>query len=310
MGLTTPEISNPFFGEVRDHLIGFIERAQPEVEVYPISMPRLVGDILSQAQDLHRNLMQDSFTVSTCIEITTPMHGQTLDVNRLIDADGKLIGIGPRPGYPCIDEQIASIAASAQGKPIVIVEDGAFTGNTIVYLLKRFERRGVNIAGIVLGLLFPKAKELIEANFHGELVVAEPITKEIMEWMPDHDFFPCIPNSGRVIGHKIGDEFYPVYSFNGFSFSVPYVQPFGPMDQWASISDQHLGWEMSLYCLNKTIEIYEMLEHLNGRRITTKDFKAKKPSISIPFACGQKILPRYNDVRILDYLTDTAHEMA
>lgn len=309
IGLKTPELTDPFFSDTRDHLIDLIGQATPNIEVYPISMTHIVGDILSTAQDLRRNLMQDSCIVSTCIEITAPMHGYTIEINRLVGNNGELIGLGPRPGYNDIDSQILDIVAMSHGKTVVIVEDGSFTGSTIVHVINQFKKHGKEVAGVVLGLMFPRAEKTIRKNFNGELIVTEQITTEIIDWMPDHDFFPCVPNCGRVIGHKIGQQLFPVYTFNGFSFSIPYILPYAPIDKWASITDKKVAVKLSLFCIRKTMELFETIEKLNKKRITTKDFKAKKPVVCIPSACEQSFLPKYDDIRILDYLTETAHEL-
>jgi hypothetical protein len=58
----------------------------------------------------------------------------------------------PRPGYPTLEEQVAQIRVSAEGRPLIIVEDDFYTGETIEKTLG--ERLGPlveDISDIVVG---------------------------------------------------------------------------------------------------------------------------------------------------------------
>jgi hypothetical protein len=58
----------------------------------------------------------------------------------------------PRPGYPDLDEQVAEIAKAAGGKPLVVVEDDFFTGDTLLTTLgQHLGELGRNVAGVVAG---------------------------------------------------------------------------------------------------------------------------------------------------------------
>lgn len=309
MGLKTPSSNDPFFRDIGHKLASFIELSLPGSEVYSIPMSRLVNDIASAAQAFQNSLSQEIYFVGTCDEITTPVEGHTLSINRLVDTDGESIGLGPRPGFHHLEHQVDQIIAASRHKPLVILEDGSFTGGTVSLIIRLFQEKNKEIAGVILGLGRSQAITKINEIFTGEIIITENITRNIIDWMPDHDFFPAVPNCGKVVGHKPKKQLHPLYTFNGLTFSIPYILPYGPIDEWASIENEEVAFKMSLFCIQKTIELFEIIEQLNGKAITTTDFENQRPIISIPFVRGQSFIPKHENVRLLDYLTDSSHNL-
>lgn len=313
VGLKTPEASDVYFEQLGKELVRALQGSLPKgVIVKRISMDTLSENILTKiwAKKLEH---EDALVVSTCADIANMAHGYTLEINRIVDFDGSVIGRGPRPSHPPIDEQVTAIKVMSEGRPVILVEDGAFSGGTLSYIAKLFQEKRINLVTIVIGFIFPNARNELEKTFKGELVVAEEIDQDILDWMPDHDFFPFTPNCGRVCGISIGKngkgEVVPLYDRHGFSYSIPYLSPYCDMGKWASIPVPQC-YRFSLFCIHKSIELFEMLEQLNKKRIKVSEIVSPRLKISVPMAIGQKCLTRELDSPVLSHLHEVGHMLA
>lgn len=230
--------------------------------------------------------------------------GIEIEINRIVDTGGNIIGLGPRPGFRSLAEQINSLDSVFYGKDIALVEDGTFTGSTLLKALKLLPRR---VRSIIVGIGFPGALEAIKRDFQGDLAVIEHIENPL-DWMPDYDFFPFTPNCGRIIGTLsgvVGDGI-PSHvwkgSLEGFSFCFPYIKPFTPaMSTWTSIPEEQT-LPLSRFCLDAAIRIYDLLEKINGRQINISNLMRVRPRISIPIHRGDNIFGDYRDCRVLSAL--------
>ncbi len=307
-GVKTPDADDPLYTEIQDELEKRVQAVLPEdVLVGSVSMTGLADDILAH---IYRLRLTDPLIVSTCAEIATPMEGNTLSVNRLVNIYGEDIGRGPRPGHKPIDAQIAEIGSRSTGRPIMLVEDGAFRGETLKFVVDAFVRQGLKVHTIVMGFRFASGAEALRGfEEMGIEVVNVAEFENLYEWVPDHDFFPFVPNCGKVLGFEFSPGvFLPVYSNQGASFSVPYIRPFGPMEQWASISDQDATASISLYCIRAAKRIFTHLAVLNGRPLTVGEVLFSKQRASIPYAVGQANRVVDNNALVGDVLNDLEHE--
>jgi hypothetical protein len=287
--LKVPPQNDPLFVGFRDGLVSIIANALPNVNIRAIAMDELSNDILASAMN-HNRTVRDAFVVSTCSEIASPRHGATLEINRLYDLSGSFIGLGPRPGHNSIDNQIDAIVKAANGSPIVLVEDGGFSGTTLQFVIEKFHSRCVRLSAVVVGFCFPEARQLLEEylkgiNFDGELIMVQEVAKPV-DWMPDHDFVPFGPNCGRVYGIRHGNASpipyrEPSAECSYLSFSFPYLQPFGDPESWASIPKSASN-ALSRFCLSHTIEIFREMETLNKRRLKIRDIVSTCPRTSVP----------------------------
>jgi len=307
IGIKTPDNGDSVLRDVRQHLTDAVTNcfSGQNITLRSITMDDLADEIWSRALN-KKSLLQNAVVVSTCLELATPRRGYTLELNRIVDIDGNIIGIGPRPGFPSIDDQLTNIAHIATGQPIVIVEDGSFTGNTLLYTIDAFRAKGLDVAAIVVGFIFQDARRKLENSFNGELIVVEEMT-DYLDWMPDHDFFPFTPNCGRVFGTKFGDDFLPFYTHNGASYAIPYLTTFCNMATWSGIPSDKAN-AFSLWCAQTTLEIYRAIDVLNGESVKIGDLLEVRPRISVPIAIGQKKFPAL-DVKVVDFLSETCHMM-
>lgn len=286
LGLKTPDANDPFFTNWQEALRSRISRYLPNVDVVAFDMKALVNQVWAKAFDAQSGL-KDSVIVSSCSDVSGPRHGHTLEINRIVDETGEIIGLGSRPGHAPLSHQVNVITKAAEDGEIIIVEDGAFTGSTISHIVKLFNKDGSDkVHAIILGLCFPGAVEAIrsETGFQGEITIIEEIEAPY-EWMPDHDFIPFAPNCGRVFGGKFGPIHHPFYSHHGFTFSFPYIEPFGDPVKWASIPQEH-SHDFSNFCMYQAQTLFRMLDEMNGRCLTMHDFKGASPHVSLPLAIG------------------------
>jgi hypothetical protein len=187
----------------------------PTANVTVRAQKDMAEDIIAKASRFklgqRSNIFQDTFSVSTCPEIANLRDGGSLYINRIIDDSGEVIGIGPRPGASSIEDQFSAICNIAEGRPIIIIEDGSFTGGTMKFILQEMNKREIKVNALVIGLVFPKAQKELSGVFDGEIIACDD-ADNYLDWMPDHDFFPFTPGSGRVFGLSWRGNPIPLYS--------------------------------------------------------------------------------------------------
>jgi hypothetical protein len=198
-----------------------------------------------------------------------------MNIDRLFNANGKMIGHGPRPGFKCLDKQLDELVGKIAGRSVVLIEDGAFTGGTLRFVLKELEGRGVRITTIVIGFCKNGSREAVKEVFDGELVIVHPISN-LLDWIPDHDFVPFVPNCGRVLGEQTHEGFMPVFK-DGVSLAYPYILPFGKIEEWASLPIEGAR-ELSKLCLDTSIEIFGQI----GQKMTIGELLRANPRVSMP----------------------------
>lgn len=309
VGVKSPSSDDAFYAQIQDDLIGAIQLAiGHHAVVQTVQMSELSKEVLSLAKQLGD--VSQGTVVSTCREFTDIVKGTTLDINRLVDFDGNTIGIGPRPGCANIAEQVEDIKYASKGKPIVIVEDGVFSGGTIRYVVDILKKAGVEVSNIIVGFIFPSSSDNI--NWLEENGVKVSWLKEfgeLMDWVPDHDFLPLVPNCGKVIGVSPFGNPVPYYDREGFAFSVPYVFPFGPVGSWASIPEENKR-ALAKKCLSLSLQVYSKLDSLNGRKIKLKELAGAPQPATIPVTLGHRNKAINAEKPVTDFLNDLSHSVA
>jgi hypothetical protein len=284
-----PDDTDDFFHHFHQSIANFIQDIYPQDEVKLVTIGSMVQDVLSLAGK--KQVGKDAFIVSTCVDFAVPKRGRTLEVNRLVDGSGKIIGIGTRPGHEALDTQCAKIARLANNKPVIIVEDGIFSGETIEHIVNCLRQNRVNVTNVVACFAFPEGMNRLNATLKGiELDYAHDVG-DLIDWVPDHDFFPGAPNCGRVVGTKVLDLFMPFYDRHGSSFSFPYITPFSPMAEWASIPNA-VSHSLASFCLRSAAKFFEKLDIANGgKQVTFAELQGVNPRISVPIAVNSSVFP-------------------
>jgi hypothetical protein len=306
IGIKTPDPDDPFFTELGDELRNQLQHALgPDVTVRSVGMRNLADDILADAYA--ENQKRDSLIISTCPEIAEPMHGVTLDVNRMVDIEGASIGLGPRPGRPPLSEQLDLIKFRCQGRPVTLVEDGIFSGTTLEFIANLFESKGITIDSVIAGFSFSKARPMIdELEQRGITVHCVEEFGDMLDWVPDHDFYPLVPNCGLVLGTDVVAQPSPFYSDEGACFSIPYVKPLGLMAKWASVPEDCED-SLSKFCLASAARIYTQLGILNDGDIPLKSLIRSTQPVCLPIQLGAHELPRVGNSTAREFLNDLTH---
>jgi len=113
-----------------------------------------------------------------------------LDVCRITDPEsGKVIGIGSRIGKPPLEEQIERILPGNYW----LVDEGTFTGDSIITLTKLLREYDIVIEGVVLGIVTNDGYSRITNKFGSNVIyyTVEPV----VEWADGRD---AIGLDGRV----------------------------------------------------------------------------------------------------------------
>lgn len=310
IGIKAPSSDDGFFQRIHADLISAVETALgPEVTVKVVRMSDLANDVLGHAYKTRKS--EGSLIVSTCREFAEPMKGVTLDINRLVDRYGVSLGIGPRPGYPSIDEQLRIIKAHANNRPVVIVEDGIFSGGTVEFVVDRCSEAGIEVNQVVVGFRFPSSQDRIDvlAERGVEVSWLEEFG-ELLDWVPDHDFLPMVPNCGRILGVAPFDAPVPYYSHRGMAYSMPYVHPFSPVEDWAGVPEGSKR-ELAKACFSLTQQIYTKLDLINGYEIRIEEVVRAPQPVTLPIKVGggRIVMPEPRQ-SVSAYLNELSHSFA
>lgn len=275
-----------------------IQQALPGITIDTIEMSELRRKIWEQVNGRITDLGQQA-VLSTCPEIADlnpKSEGLLLNINRLFNTDGQLIGHGPRPGFRPLDKKFDDLAKKIAGRSVVLIEDGAFSGGTLRFVLQELNSRSITVTAIIVGFCCTRAKFVLGHVFRGELVIVHPI-ENLLDWIPDHDLIPFIPNCGRVLGEASNNGFMPVRSVEGFSYAYPYILPFGKIEEWASLPIEGAR-DLSRLCLETSIELFGRL----GPKMTIAELLEANPRVSMPIEIGADQAQIALDIEVVGFL--------
>jgi len=246
--------------------------------------------ILVSETDLEREIHSivqeiDGQVVNASRDIALPSQFH-LDVTRLANRQGQFIGHGPRPGTDYLNRQFDLIKKGVGDCRVVLIEDGAYTGKTVRFILNKLKEHQISQAVIVVGMIFREAKfTLLDEIARGDVVIVRD-ESDAIDWLPLHDLIPFTPRSGKVLGHcEIDGKPYPVYDYHGVSLSFPYIEPFSTvhMRGWTSIGEPDVRRKLSQKCLEITSRLYHFLDSFRVEPITIEDLVGvRSGNFSVP----------------------------
>lgn len=295
---TVPRPDDLLFERFHMSLFQKIQQALPGISIDTIDMGELRRKIWEQV-DARITDPSQQVVLSTCPEISDSnpkSEGLLLNINRLFNTDGQLIGHGPRPGFEPLVKQFDDLAKKISSRNVVLIEDGAFSGGTLRSVLHELNSRGITVTSIVIGFCCTRAKFVLEQFFRGELVIVHPI-ENLLDWIPDHDLIPFMPNCGRVLGTASGQEFMPLRSAEGFSLAYPYILPFGKIEEWASLPIEGAE-DLSRLCLETSIELFSRV----GPKMTIGELLEANPRVSMPIEIGGSVTAGFRNLEIVGFL--------
>lgn len=300
-----------FFNERQQRLVAKLQEIIPECCVETIEANSLTNQIVGS---LHKLLAAtpEAVVISTVPGVAWKTNGLCMKINRLIDSMGKYFGIGPRPGNSSINSQFLEIRELSSKRPVILVEDGSFTGGTMVKMIEVCNELHIEIKCLVIGFLFASAKEAILKVFPREKDIHSWREGNFLDWMPDHDFYPFVPNAGKVVGfsyrvnHTV--RHMPVRLHNGLHLCKPYILPYGNPVEWASIPAEHAK-KFSTFCIREMRDILWKMHWLNGRHVTLQDILDTNPCVGLPvFVDDRDELPHIKS-ELRQILLDHEHAM-
>lgn len=213
-----------------------------------------------------------------------PNADNEISVTRMVDSTLNKLDITPRPGNHSISEQIDCVMKAAGERPIIVVDDTLFHGETLEKLIAK----GLKVTAAVE--YFTKIETVKKLAQIGIEVFSVVSLDDYIDVMPVHDFLPGLPLCGKLLGMKNGNGYEPV--MNGLSASFPYLYPYVPaptVAQWASIPE-HSVHEFSAFAITQTIIIAERL-HECGIMTHADLAYAMGHHVSIPYLHGIALHP-------------------
>lgn len=172
------------------------------------------------------------------------------EVTRAVNANFDSMGTMPRPHTPSIPEQLDYIVANS-GKEITLVDDVIFSGDAIVEVADLLADRGARVSVVLAAVAIGEGRRKIEAT--GIEVVSVADYEDVKDEICERDFMAGVPFSGRTVYHDDGSH-----------ISAPYFAPFGLPEKWASIDEPDAARKLSLYCIDKSIELWSIINERNG----------------------------------------------
>lgn len=194
---------------------------------------------------------------------TTYEHNiSSLQLNRVIDQNGRDIGHEPRPFEYDIPKQLDCLKGyykrakkdSRRGR-FILHDDVIFSGSFMAHALKLLEERRMQVHAILAGVGTKEGCDRIRARGYPVTCVRE--YPRVIDVVCERDFYPGVPFSGRTLARQV-------------NVGVPYLLPFGNPGKWASIPRP---WQkpFSRFCIEQTIYLFEAIEKENEKKVFCKD---------------------------------------
>ncbi len=187
-----------------------------------------------------------------------------LESNRIADLDTmEVIGEAQRPGHPSLEDQVLGLP---QSKPLVLVDDGCFSGDTLVRIYQLLQKKGYQVAKIIVGLVIDRADNRFVKEYPQVPLVAVREFDNVIDWVCERDFYIGVPLSGRTAGHRENGIIRPCEP----EVSVPYCLPFGNPIKGASIPTDR-AVEFSQFMINISIELWDRVSQESDRDVLCRD---------------------------------------
>ncbi len=302
--LAVPGRDDLVFHDFHRLLRDLMKEVLPNVDVHTIHIEELARSIRKDMGAMLSNLA----IVSTCPEMAHEWpESHVLQINRLFDREGELIGYGPRPGYPSLQKQLDVLVARLSGRPFALVEEGVFTGGSVRFMLSELSMRGASPSVLALGFCTSAIRESLQESFGGEVAVLQEVG-ELVDWINDHDLVPFAPGCGRILGEKTSEGCVPLRIAGAGALSRPYVLPFGRPEDWASLPAEAAAL-ISRFCLGASIGFFSRFVKADGTPITIRDLERSFPAVPVPVGPenGREIPPL--ETRVVDFLRDALGEL-
>lgn len=287
-------------GDVKEAFTRKIQSFFPANPVIWVSLKE-VQEGLSQGVAKAKFLFPDALIV-TLSSLYFPNADCEISANRVVDGTGTRLGLAHRPGAQSLSQQVFEVKHVAGGRPIVVVDDTLFHGETLELL----EALGLRIDTAVEYFTGSEAYEKFCRKFSVISVLTLNSYKDVM---PLHDFLPFLPLCGKVLGCVSEGSCAPAQTKDGYSISFPYLLPWITPVQlydWASIPEEN-AVDFSVFALKQSIVVAQRLREY-GYTTIGDAVRPCPPRRSIPWCDGQHMPDPHESV--VDYLARSLHEIS
>jgi len=286
-------------GDVQTAFVQKLSSILPDNPVRWVSLGEVHSGLSAQVACATERLGDDVFVVSLS-GLYYPHADAEISCNRLVDAFGSPLGMGPRPRSASLSDQVANVMRQAADRPLIVVDDTLFHGDTVKGLI----RSGLKVDGVVE--FFTSSEAFGEFEHDGIPVFSSETLEGYLDVLPLHDFLPMMPLCGKVVGKPSAGGWDPLAD-HGVSYSLPYLLPFITRDQlssWASIPvDSAL--EFSIFALTRGIQVAERLRNYGFSSVgsATRYYPHRT---SVPLLDGVNFEP---DLPLVDLLGRSLHRL-
>ncbi|XOU93932.1 MAG: phosphoribosyltransferase [Candidatus Kerfeldbacteria bacterium] len=244
-----------FFVSIQQRLIKYLNSMFTELVLISYE------DLSSQ---LKQKIQQNNDAIIISIDQVYCEVDSYLEINRIADINTlKKIGLSNRPGCISIDDQLNNLP---KDKPIIIIDDGCFSGDTLYQIISLMKEKGLNVQKSIIGIMIDWCNnQFIRKNSTFEIESVYEFNN-VIDWLCERDFFIGVPLSGKTVGYMEGNSIIPYYP----DISLPYCLPFGNPSKSASIPTNYMV-EYSKFIIGLSCELWEEIERLSGKVITCND---------------------------------------
>jgi len=252
-GFKIPEAE--FFHRLQNKLMQYMGEIFPKMEL--LSLNTLSSGLRERVA-----AVQDGIVVS--IDQIYNNSDYHLESNRISDLNTmEIIGEAQRPGHPSLLDQVSSLP---KGKPITLVDDGCFSGDTLFRIYQLMTDQGYEVDKIIVGIIIDRSDNRFVREYPEVILESVSEFNDVIDWVCERDFYIGVPLSGRTAGTKEDDIVRPCDP----GISLPYCLPFGDPIKGASIPTDK-AVEFSRFIIGLSCELWEEVEHLSSKTVTCED---------------------------------------
>jgi len=188
-----------------------------------------------------------------------------LESNRIADIDTmEIIGEAQRPGYSSLDVQISQLPGD---RPLTIVDDGCFSGETLQRIYGLIQNKGLTVQNIIVGVLIDRANNCLVKAYSDVILEAVYEYDEVIDWVCERDFFIGVPLSGRTAGLQESGGVIPCNP----EIALPYCLPFGDPIKGASIPTER-AIEFSRFSIELSKTLWKAVENASKKIFLVRIF--------------------------------------
>lgn len=211
----------------------------------------------------------------------------TLNINltRMIQSPENKTGIFSRFGCSNLLTQLTELK-KLNLKKVMLVDDVIFTGSLLSRIILILRKMGIEDINVIAGVGTKQGVSKIRSLGCCVDCVIEYLN-ETVDVLCERDFYPGMPYCGRSVKsyHDTG---------------VPYIKPFGMMNEWASIPKEHEE-SLSRFLIEQTIKIFEEIEKVSyPKKILYNDIDRKISYLGHCYGAFGPIGPERSFVEILE----------